>query len=55
VEPALLGVITKRSTGLAPAIAAAVDSLIEDGTYADLLDAWGLSAAAVDASGVNQA
>jgi polar amino acid transport system substrate-binding protein len=54
VEPALLGAITKKDTGLAAAIEAAVTSLIEDGTYADLLDAWGLSAAAIDASGVNQ-
>ncbi|TNM37744.1 ABC transporter substrate-binding protein [Nocardioides albidus] len=55
VEPALLGAITKKDTGLAAAISAAVTSLIEDGTYAELLDAWGLSAAAIDASGVNQA
>lgn len=54
VEPALLGVITKKDSGLAEAIAGAVDSLIEDGTYEEILDAWGLSAAAVDASGVNE-
>ncbi|GAA4079087.1 ABC transporter substrate-binding protein [Nocardioides kongjuensis] len=54
VEPALLGAITKKDTGLAAAIEAAVNSLIEDGTYADLLEAWGLSAAEIDASGVNQ-
>jgi polar amino acid transport system substrate-binding protein len=54
VEPALLGAITKKDTGLAAAVEAAVTSLIEDGTYAELLDAWGLAAAAIDASGVNQ-
>ncbi|HJQ03828.1 MAG TPA: ABC transporter substrate-binding protein [Nocardioides sp.] len=55
VEPALLGAITKKGTGLAPAIEAAVQSLIDDGTYAKILTAWGLSAAAVDEAGVNQA
>lgn len=54
VEPALLGAITKKDSGLAEAIAAAVDSLIADGTYEEIVDAWGLGAAAIDASGVNQ-
>jgi polar amino acid transport system substrate-binding protein len=54
VQPALLGAITKKNTGLAAAIEAAVGSLIADGTYAEILDAWGLGAAAIDKSGVNQ-
>ncbi len=54
VEPALLGAITKKGTGLAEAISAAVESLIADGTYDEIIEAWGLGVAAIDDSGVNQ-
>ena len=53
VEPALLGAITKKGTGLAEAISAAVESLIADGTYDEIVEAWGLGVAAIDDSGVN--
>lgn len=56
VEPALLGVVVnKENSELAAAVEAAVQSLIEDGTYAAIIDAWGLGAAAVDAAEVDPA
>jgi polar amino acid transport system substrate-binding protein len=53
VEPALLGAITTKGSGLAEAISAAVDALIADGTYDEIVEAWGLGVAAIDDSAVN--
>ncbi len=53
-ESALTGVgILKANTGLRDAIQAAIQSLIDDGTYEELLAKWNLSAFAVTEATIN--
>ena len=42
-----------KSSGLAPAIQAAIQSLIDDGTYANILGAYGVEAGSVTKSEIN--
>lgn len=49
----LIGVLSKKGSGLAPAFAAAVDAAIADGSYRAVLDRWGVQADAVPRSLVN--
>ncbi|MFF3460101.1 ABC transporter substrate-binding protein [Streptomyces sp. NPDC002730] len=44
---------TKKDSGLAAAYAAAIDHIIEDGSYAKVLKRWGLSSEAVAKSEIN--
>ncbi|MFE7704778.1 ABC transporter substrate-binding protein [Streptomyces sp. NPDC057486] len=44
---------TKKGSGLAEAYAAAIDHIIEDGSYARVLKRWGLSNEAVEKSEIN--
>ena len=54
VEPALAGVVVnQKDKELADAFKAAIDSLIADGTYAEILDAWNLGNTAVEKSEIN--
>ncbi|MDR6794701.1 polar amino acid transport system substrate-binding protein [Pseudarthrobacter oxydans] len=46
---------TKKGNGLAVAAQAALNGLIEDGTYARILDRWGLSSEAIPKSELNPA
>jgi polar amino acid transport system substrate-binding protein len=46
---------TKKGNGLAVAAQAALNHLIEDGTYAKILDRWGLSSEAIQKSELNPA
>ena len=46
---------TKKGNGLAAAAQAALNHLIEDGTYARILDRWGLSSEAIQKSELNPA
>ncbi|MFI6347416.1 ABC transporter substrate-binding protein [Streptomyces sp. NPDC050560] len=48
-----VGFVTRRGTRLAKALSAAVNKLIDDGTYADILRKWSLPDSGVDASRVN--
>jgi polar amino acid transport system substrate-binding protein len=50
-----IAVTTKKGNGFAGAAAAGLNHLIGDGTYARILDRWGLSAEAVKTSEVNPA
>jgi polar amino acid transport system substrate-binding protein len=53
-ESALTGIgVLKKNSGLTAAIQAAVQSLIEDGTYAELLAKWNLSDFAVTEATIN--
>jgi len=45
--------VNKAQPELRDAIAEALDHLIEDGTYGEILDAWGIDSGAVDAAVVN--
>lgn len=45
--------VNKSNPGLRDAVAGALDALIADGTYAKLLDAWGVQSGAVTAAVVN--
>jgi polar amino acid transport system substrate-binding protein len=49
----LVGVTTKKGSGLAEPLAAALNAAIADGSYAKVLQKWGLSAEAVPKSLVN--
>ncbi|MGP2439309.1 ABC transporter substrate-binding protein [Streptomyces sp. JW3] len=48
-----VGFAFKKGSPLTKAFQAAVDELIEDGTYARILKKWGTSASAIDASRIN--
>ncbi|MEU3605528.1 ABC transporter substrate-binding protein [Streptomyces sp. NPDC035033] len=48
-----VGFAFKKGSPLTPAFRAAVDRLIEDGTYARILKKWGTTASAIDASRIN--
>ena len=43
----------KKDSGLAEAFADAIDHTIENGTYQQVLDKWGLGGEAVSASEIN--
>lgn len=55
VEPALIGVAMPRinDSQLAEAYRAAIQSLIDDGTYQTILDAWSLGDTAIDTAEIN--
>jgi polar amino acid transport system substrate-binding protein len=48
-----VGFAFRKGSPLTKAFQAAVNELIEDGTYARILDKWGTSASAIDASRIN--
>ncbi|KQS58467.1 ABC transporter substrate-binding protein [Geodermatophilus sp. Leaf369] len=50
-----IAVTTVKGNGYAAAFQAAVDHVIEDGTYTEVLDRWGLDSEAVDSSQLNPA
>jgi polar amino acid transport system substrate-binding protein len=55
-EPTLQGLIaatTRKDNGLAKPLAAALDHVIENGTYAKVLKRWGLPGEAVRKSEIN--
>ncbi len=54
LEGALYGIgVTKGNTALRDAIQAALQSLMDDGTYQKILDAWGLTSAYIGKATVN--
>jgi polar amino acid transport system substrate-binding protein len=48
-----VGFAFEKGSPLTKAFQAAVNELIEDGTYAEILDKWGTTASAIDASRIN--
>jgi polar amino acid transport system substrate-binding protein len=54
-EAAPYGYVVAKDNGLSKALQAAVQSLIDDGTYGDILKKWGLDAGAVSTSEINGA
>ena len=54
-EAAPYGYAVGKDSGLSKALQAAVQSLIDDGTYADILKTWALSDGAVTESKINGA
>ncbi|MEU2349112.1 ABC transporter substrate-binding protein [Modestobacter sp. NPDC049651] len=52
---AQIAVATAKGNGLAPAVTAALNAAIADGSYAEVLDRWGLSSEAVEKSETNPA
>ncbi len=53
--PGKVGVLTKKGSGLAKPISDAINAAIADGSYAKVLERWGLTAEAVPSSEVNPA
>jgi polar amino acid transport system substrate-binding protein len=53
-SPAPYGFAMKSGSDLAPAVQKAVQALIADGTYAQVLDTWGVSAGAIKDSAVSR-
>lgn len=51
--PAQIAAMTLKGNELAPALASAINHLIETGTYLEVLKKWGLDVEAIDASEVN--
>jgi polar amino acid transport system substrate-binding protein len=49
----LIAATTKKDSGLVKPLAAALDEVIDNGTYAEVLERWGLSAEAVTESEIN--
>jgi polar amino acid transport system substrate-binding protein len=54
-DAAPYGYVVAKNGGLAEALRAAVQSLIDDGTYADILKKWTLDGGAIDTSEINGA
>jgi polar amino acid transport system substrate-binding protein len=52
-ETAQIAVATAKGNGLAPAITAALNHAIDNGSYAEVLERWGLTSEAIDASETN--
>jgi polar amino acid transport system substrate-binding protein len=52
-DTAQIAVATAKDNGLAPAVTAALNAAISDGTYAEVLERWGLASEAVDKSETN--
>jgi polar amino acid transport system substrate-binding protein len=50
---AQIAVATKKGNGLAPAVTAALNAAIQDGSYAQVLQRWGLTSEAIDKSETN--
>ena len=53
VLPMLIAVATAKGNGLAEAFTAAINHAIDDGTYQQVLDRWGLGAEAIDHAETN--
>lgn len=53
-SPAPYGFAMNKGSELAPAVEKAVDALIADGTYAKVLDQWGVSAGAIKDAAVSR-
>lgn len=51
--PAQIAAMTKKGNGLAPAVAEALNVVIKDGKYKQVLDRWGLGGEAIPSSQVN--
>ena len=49
------GIAVAKDSGLTEAIQAAMQSLVDDGTYADILDEWGVSDGAIEEITINAA
>ena len=52
-ETAQIAVATAKGNGLAPAITAALNAAIDDGSYAKVLKRWGLTSESIDRSETN--
>lgn len=52
-DSAPYGIAVSKDSGLTPAIQAAVQTLMDNGTYAAILDKWGLSSGAISESKIN--
>lgn len=52
-NPADVGVTTRKGSGLAEPVTAAINNLIETGLYAQLLDQWGVAEESVEVSRTN--
>ncbi len=52
-ETAQIAVATAKGNGLAPAITAALNHAMENGSYAEVLERWGLTSEAIEASETN--
>lgn len=52
-NPAEVGITTRKDSGLAEPFTAAINHLIETGTYAELLEQWGLTPEGVEQSQTN--
>nr|WP_221203179.1 ABC transporter substrate-binding protein [Modestobacter versicolor] len=52
-DTAQIAVATAKGNGLAPAVTAALNAAIEDGSYAEVLERWGLTSEAIERSETN--
>jgi polar amino acid transport system substrate-binding protein len=52
-DTAQIAVATARGNGLAPAVTAALNSAIDDGSYVEVLERWGLTSESVERSETN--
>ncbi|MGB1583720.1 MAG: ABC transporter substrate-binding protein [Solirubrobacterales bacterium] len=52
-DSAPYGIAVNKDSGMTEAIQKAVQSLIDNGTYAEILDKWGVSGGAIDESKIN--
>ncbi len=53
-NPAPFGIASQKDSGMAEAVQAAVEKLVADGTYEQILTKWGMQSGAVEAPKVNE-
>lgn len=53
-NPAPFGIASPKDSGMAEAVQAALQKLIDDGTYEEILTKWGMQAGAVDSPKINE-
>lgn len=54
-NPALIGVVMPKDSELVEAVQAAMQKLIDDGTYDEIVEKWGLESSSVDKATINGA
>lgn len=53
-NPAPFGIASKKGTGMDQAVQKAMESMLADGSYAQILDKWGMQAGAITTAKINE-
>lgn len=53
-NPAPFGIASQKGTGMDAAVQKALEAMLADGSYAQILDKWGMSAGAIETAKINE-